>query len=635
MRSGDAGNRSHMIGDRSHRTAVVVLVIAAVVLVAALAPSRADAAFGVADWHARRSPTRAARSSPRPARHPFKGVTDFTMNTTGGVPDGNVKDVRVDLPPGIISNPEATPKCTTAQYDALACPASSQLGTEEVTIRELILTTTLKVPIYNMVPPPGRVSDFSFGVPVISPRTQILGGVRTQSQYGDYGLFFEIFDIPASPQLIRSKLTFWGVPADPAHDAERGAALPADVPRRRPAEQRRPRPVHHEPDVLRADAEDLPDRHRAHRREGRRQSTRRRSAPAAATPVPFAPSMSVTPATTKRDSPTGLGVKLSVPQSLDPDELGSAHVKQASVTLPPGLTLNPSAANGLDSCSDAQFDKPSAARPGAARRRRKIGNVSVASHTIPSPADRLRLCRPAARRQPLPHLRPRRRPRHQREAGGQGHARPGDRAAHDDVLRQPAAAVHRLHPELRPRPACPSSPRRWPAARPPRPARWRRGPASPRRRRAARSPSTPTARAGPAARRRSRSASRPPPARRRREPSARSRSTSPATTGTPTCRRSRCASRRGCWACCAASRAAPRPTRRAARARRRAASAPRRRPPAPAASRSCCRAPSASPAPTRARRSGCRSRSALSPGPTTSGPSSCAPRSASTRTTRT
>ena len=143
----------------------------------ARALARADAAFGVADWTAEVT-DQSGEIFTQAGGHPFKGVTDFTMNTTAGVPDGNVKDVRVDLPPGIISNPEATPKCTTAQYDLLACPASTQLGTEEITIRELILTTTLKVPIYNMVPPPGRVSDFSFGVPVISPRTQILGGVR-------------------------------------------------------------------------------------------------------------------------------------------------------------------------------------------------------------------------------------------------------------------------------------------------------------------------------------------------------------------------------------------------------------------------------------------------------------------------
>ena len=59
--------------------------------------------------------------------HPFVGVTDFTFNTTGtGAPDGNVKDIRVDVPPGLISNPEATPKCTDAHVPGLpAVDASS------------------------------------------------------------------------------------------------------------------------------------------------------------------------------------------------------------------------------------------------------------------------------------------------------------------------------------------------------------------------------------------------------------------------------------------------------------------------------------------------------------------------------
>ena len=224
------------------------------------------------------------------------------MNTTGGVPDGNVKDVRVDLPPGIISNPEATPKCTTAQYDALACPASSQLGTEEVTIRELILTSTLKVPIYNMEPPPGRVSDFSFGVPVISPRTQILGGVRTHSDYGDYGLFFEIFNIPASPQLIRSKLTFWGVPADPAHNAERGErCLPTCVGGGQ-ASGADPVPFITNPTFC-GPTQKTYLTVTAHTGEKVVAVDETSVGASGCDGVPFAPSMSVTPATTKRDSP--------------------------------------------------------------------------------------------------------------------------------------------------------------------------------------------------------------------------------------------------------------------------------------------------------------------------------------------
>ena len=42
--------------------------------------------------------------------NPYDGVTDFTFNTSGLTPDGNVKNIRVDLPPGLVSNPEATPE---------------------------------------------------------------------------------------------------------------------------------------------------------------------------------------------------------------------------------------------------------------------------------------------------------------------------------------------------------------------------------------------------------------------------------------------------------------------------------------------------------------------------------------------
>src|SRR4051812_39674552 len=49
---------------------------------------------------------------------PDKGVTDFKITKTDallGTTAEQVKNIRVDLPPGLISNPEATPKCTQAQ----------------------------------------------------------------------------------------------------------------------------------------------------------------------------------------------------------------------------------------------------------------------------------------------------------------------------------------------------------------------------------------------------------------------------------------------------------------------------------------------------------------------------------------
>ncbi len=56
----------------------------------------------------------------------------------------------------------------------------------------------------------------------------------------------------------------------------------------------------------------------------------------------FSPSLSVTPSTTERDTPTGLTVDLHLPS-------GSSDLASAVAQLPAGLTLNPAVASGLRS----------------------------------------------------------------------------------------------------------------------------------------------------------------------------------------------------------------------------------------------------------------------------------------------
>jgi hypothetical protein len=197
-----------------------VLVAAAAALGTA-APA-AQAAFGVSDFKADVYKADGTTVETQAGAHPFTGVTSFTFNSTVLGPDGNVKSVRVDLPPGLVSNPLATPQCPQASFPS--CPADTQLGTETLTTTGGVTTPPLAV--YNMVPQKGQVSDFAFNAPVFG-RSDIVGGLRGTT---DYGLFFTISDIPQNANLVGSRLEFWGVPADPAHDAARGGA--SDAPRK-------------------------------------------------------------------------------------------------------------------------------------------------------------------------------------------------------------------------------------------------------------------------------------------------------------------------------------------------------------------------------------------------------------------
>jgi hypothetical protein len=90
----------------------------------------------------------------------------------------------------------------------------------------------------------------------------------------------------------------------------------------------------------------------------------------------FDPSVSMRPSTSKADAPTGLDVGLRLPQNESPDGLATAHLKDVTVTLPAGTTINPGSAAGLTACSDAEFGLGDNERAGCAGSS-KVGSVTA------------------------------------------------------------------------------------------------------------------------------------------------------------------------------------------------------------------------------------------------------------------
>src|SRR5690606_24116219 len=92
--------------------------------------------------------------------------------------------------------------------------------------------------------------------------------------------------------------------------------------------------------------------------------------------VPFEPSISVEPTSKAAGAPTGLEVRIDLPQSNLPDERVSAHVKEVKPELPDGMTVSPASAHGLEACSSADFGyRPDS--PVRCADASKIGTVSV------------------------------------------------------------------------------------------------------------------------------------------------------------------------------------------------------------------------------------------------------------------
>ena len=72
----------------------------------------------------------------------------------------------------------------------------------------------------------------------------------------------------------------------------------------------------------------------------------------------FPATFTAVPTTTHASAASGLDVNLDVKQTYENAYgLASSTLKKAVVTLPEGMTVNPSAGNGLGACSQAQFEE--------------------------------------------------------------------------------------------------------------------------------------------------------------------------------------------------------------------------------------------------------------------------------------
>jgi hypothetical protein len=92
--------------------------------------------------------------------------------------------------------------------------------------------------------------------------------------------------------------------------------------------------------------------------------------------VPFVPTAEMTPETSQSDEPDGAVTEVKVPQKAGPEEINTADIKDAHVTLPEGLTLNSAAARGLKACTPAQI-RIGSTEPVACPAASKVGEVTI------------------------------------------------------------------------------------------------------------------------------------------------------------------------------------------------------------------------------------------------------------------
>jgi hypothetical protein len=307
------------------------------------------------------------------AGHPSYGVTHFNVNTVGtypnAAPTGVVTHVRTDVGPGVSTNPEAMEKCSMEEFNAIEvapgfykapeCKVGSEIGVNKVTVYlgEKAFPEGGDLPlegkVYNLEQPTGLASDFGVALPLPEELTEKLFGKPTGQLYvhtqieggvewaGDYHDYYTIKVSPLLP-LISSRLVLYGNKGttgqggfitNPSNCAPPGTATTSTV-------------------TLES----------AEGKTVARQYTTPigtegcKGEPSFMRP-PFEPTFTLSTETTQSDQPTGLTTELKLPHPAGhgENETDSSQLENAVITLPEGMTLNASAAHGLQACKPSQI----------------------------------------------------------------------------------------------------------------------------------------------------------------------------------------------------------------------------------------------------------------------------------------
>jgi len=338
----------------------------------------------------------------------------FGVGTYLPQPDGDPKNITVGLPPGVIGNPNAVAKCSSAAARTTppSCPPQSQVGVVTIVVAaEVVGSAVNTMPVYNVEPRDGNTAELIFGAGVNSQALANIPVIARARTEGDFGVDTFVTQVPGGVPLLGQTITLWGVPWAASHDKWRAPAgyqgpgghirsgLPPDglpdtatgayppnaQPQSYDSDWGPIRPFFSNP----TECSPQPPVTTIEMEMWQRPFTKVSEdsvAPAVTDcdEVAFGAGLDLQPTSSVADSASGLSVDLSVPQNDDPpadvatdpdDGAGApAHWRSVAgratsqldevvVTLPAGAALNPASAAGLAGCSDAAIGLTQAGTP--------------------------------------------------------------------------------------------------------------------------------------------------------------------------------------------------------------------------------------------------------------------------------
>jgi hypothetical protein len=313
--------------------------------------------------------------------HPYRFVNTFTLNSHFKreesnadspyirLPNGVLRNVKIDLPPGFVGDPNAPSQHCTGQQLELQfgehdCPPEALVGELSLywSANQTRQPNLTESPLFAMAPVRGVALQLgtNFLIPLLYINNGVLAG-------GNYPVQVTVTEAPASAPVIRSRAELSGVlaPCEKLPQAigkynnvgctekaangglyERGSG---------PSKAFLTMPTGcHGPlgSTMEAESWEEPG-------HWVKKSTVTHNA--AGTPVSltgcsklkFPAEISVAPDSSNASTSSGLTVNVHVPQTaaLNPNGLAESALRDTTVALPDGVAINPSGGGGLEACS--------------------------------------------------------------------------------------------------------------------------------------------------------------------------------------------------------------------------------------------------------------------------------------------
>jgi hypothetical protein len=384
------------------------LAVSAALLCGVLGAAPAMAEFGLNNFDVTFT-SKDGTPATQAGSHPYQVTTSFGVNYSGSpfepIVDEEIKDLIIDFPAGFSGDPGALPKCSATEFlkstgDFTAQPAcQNDTAVGLVGVQLQLAGFYFSEPVYNLETPPGVASRIGFtvlSVPVI-----VDVGV---SQDPPYNVESVLSNTPQALKVLGTILELWGTPTDPAHDSLRGHCLAFNTGFGAPvftSNGNCPTEAGNKPFLTLPgsctgpaatsyEAESWPNPGKWVSGSALTHDNAEPPNPQGFTgcgKVPFTPAVSAKPSTASAETGTGLDFNLDFNQEglTSPDGLAQSEAKKVEVTLPEGVTVNPSVGEGLGVCSKADYESLTLEEGKGCPDSSKIGSALVETPALENP----------------------------------------------------------------------------------------------------------------------------------------------------------------------------------------------------------------------------------------------------------